>query len=144
MYDGNMNFYKHLPNMTTPRTGHSCTYVDYRIIVQGGENETDWLDSVEVLDLASGEGWVLWKPLPRKIAYQAMVNLCGRALSFGGEFSYREDCQAENNEKVMEVSLLNKLEKVFESYQIHKRPRYRDFGYSLAPVYVNDICPPWN
>ena len=117
------------------------SYVDTMIIVQGGKDDAGmWLDSVEVLDLASEEGWVLWRPLPRKTAYQAMTTLSGRILTFGG--MYRGESKSEKNETLMEISLLNTREKVFESYKINKHPMYRKYGHSAVPVVVNDICPP--
>ena len=134
MYDGNMNFYKNLPNMTTPRRSHSCTYVDTRIIVQGGWNGSDYLDSVEVLDLASGDGWVLWKPLPWKSSNQAMTTVFGRIFSFGGR-------HPKQSKTLMEISVLNKREKVFQSYEIHKHPKFRENGHKLVPVFLDDICP---
>ena len=116
--------------MSTPRFGHSCTYVDNKIIVQGGAlNLYELLDSVEVLDLSSGEGWVLWKPLPRKTANQAMTTASGRIFYFGGD--YYGESKAEKNDKLMEISLLNKREKLFQSYNINKHPRYRDHGHTV-------------
>ena len=80
------------------------------------------------------------KPLPRKLIYQVMVTLVDRTFSFGGAQCIGQDCQAENNKKEMEIFLLNKREKVFEPYKI--KPRYRDYGHSLVPVSVDEICPP--
>ena len=75
---------------------------------------------------------------------QVMTSVVGRIFIFGGECTFEHGCKAGNNEKVMEIFLLNKREKVFESYQTNKRPRYRTYGHSLVPVSVDEICPPSN
>ena len=114
-------------------------------LVQGGYNGSDYLKSVEVLDLSSGDGWVLWKPLPFKLLSQAMTTVFGPIFTFGG--IYIKEPKAENNGTLMEVYsmevfLLNKKEEVFESYgmNINKHPTNREYGHTVVRVYIDEIC----
>ena len=66
------------PTLNVARSGHSCTLMKFKdknlIIVAGGTSHgSKYLDSVEILDPKSSEGWILGPTLPLKIYGSAMV-----------------------------------------------------------------------
>jgi serine/threonine protein kinase/N-acetylneuraminic acid mutarotase len=72
-----------LVDMPTPRGSYGAAYLDGRIVVVGGENPTQVLDTVEVYDIAE-ESWTEVKPMPTARHAQAVAAVGATVYSIGG------------------------------------------------------------
>jgi hypothetical protein len=79
-----------LPPLPTPRSSHDVLVVDQKLFVIGGwwmkgkEQETQWPDTIDVLDLAASEP--AWQSIPQPFARRALITaaLGGRIYIIGG------------------------------------------------------------
>lgn len=72
-----------LVDMPTPRGSYGAAYLDGRIVVVGGENPTQVLDTVEVYDIAE-QAWTSVKPMPTARHAQAVAAVGETVYSIGG------------------------------------------------------------
>ncbi|MGK2870349.1 MAG: Kelch repeat-containing protein [Mycobacterium sp.] len=72
-----------LVDMPTPRGSYGAALLDGRIVVVGGENPTQVLDTVEVYDIAE-ETWTEVKPMPTARHAQAVAAVGETVYSIGG------------------------------------------------------------
>ncbi len=78
--------FKRLPDIPTPRGGHTAEYVDRKVYVIGGEvggDEPYVLTSVEIFDVEQGE-WTSWDELPYPVHGHASAQHQGSIFTIGG------------------------------------------------------------
>ena len=139
MYLSDMSFHKFLPDLQSNRYGHSCGSFGTQLVVAGGFLDRSFpvaeTNTVEVLDLASGEGWKHLPNLPFRLRYAVMINVMGKLILVGGQILEDTGVQSISSYHNTSIMVNQKFERL-ENVGLSK-PR---FYYNAISLNVKDLC----
>ena len=92
LFDASKNYWHHIVDMKETRFGHACGIINHNeILVAGGGNGEDLLNTVEILSLAVLGEWRTSAPLPEALGSMVSLQYGTTVLVFGGTSIYHFD-----------------------------------------------------
>ena len=127
VYEYDMGEFQPLPRLNEPRSQAAVCYHEGKLIISGGYNGKDRLDSIEMLDITSSDHGVQWKKLkstlPRKLDIHTMTSFQGKIILTKGDVV-----------NIVKKGTLNLLDNTIEwiNCEPMKFIRWRHFAINLS------------